>query len=85
MSRLIDADALLDTLTMYFSDMNTNVYDSQDDALEDAEATVRQAIYNAPTAYDVDKVVESVRKIKFFSAALHVQVIHAIKAGGMNE
>ncbi|MCD8381521.1 MAG: hypothetical protein LUC30_01180 [Clostridiales bacterium] len=55
MAKYIDADALLDELAMYFSDMSANAYDSQDDALEDAAATVRQAVYDA-TAADVAPV-----------------------------
>lgn len=50
MKKYIDADALLCEIDGLFRDMATALYDSQDDAIEGAEVSIRRIIHNMPYA-----------------------------------
>lgn len=76
--RLIDAD-VMDRATAEHGvkTVNGKKYVLCDD--------VRKAIHDCPTAYDVDKVVERIQKIKLPLASQMARIVHIVKEGGIHE
>lgn len=81
MARLIDADMVENALLEQMRFNADNNQKSRNMGLLQA----RNIIQNTSTAYDVDKVVEEIRRMKFASATRHVQVLNTVKKGGVKK
>ena len=84
MSRLIDADALIEAIWKNHKETE-EMYDLYVDELKEVYCGVVATIDEQPTAYDVEKVVEEMKKAGFSDESAPNRVVNIVRKGGVDD